>query len=131
MYVFILYVIYIVFLLSCNDLSITENLYLCNYSFSLRIMSASPSISNPPKAPKKSESEYKIPPVWQQLRKSGKVRSQWAFYTPEDIQEIDDRETLTSLFETYSNPPSWLYNDAEWTYCTLMCWCVVRKLETL
>ena len=104
-------------------------MYLNIYSFSLRMSSD----LKPPKAPQKRREEHpnKIPPIWQQLRKSGRVRSQWAFYTPEDAQEIDDRETLVFLFKTYSNPPSREENDAEWTYCVIMCWCVLRKLETL
>ena len=54
--VFILYFISNVFLLSCNDLSITENLYtyLNIYSFSLRMSSIN---LKPPKVPEKQSEE--------------------------------------------------------------------------
>ena len=107
-------------------------MYLNIYSFSLRIMSVSSTEMNPPKAPKKKSDceDCDILPIWQQLRKSGKVRSQWAFYTPEDVQEIDDKKNLVFLLKQYLNPPSWEENDAEWTYFCLMSWCLVRKLES-
>ena len=45
-----------------------------------------------PDAPKTYSSGHV--PLWQRFRKSGAVRSRFAFYTPEDIREIDCDKTL-------------------------------------
>ena len=58
---------------------------------------------NPLNAPRRAtrKRRRKIP-MWQEMRESGEVSEAVAFYTPDDIAEIDDIETLKKLYLMYS-----------------------------
>ena len=85
-----------------------------------------------PAAPKKvSALPRRRKPVWQRLRESGKIRAKYAYYTPEDVSEIDDVEMLRHLYSKYSLPSSQPQNDVEWEYFNLMSLCLWRRLRDL
>lgn len=111
-------------------------------------MSHIPSLANPPNAPKKKSTRVpkpyrlqRIPPLqlpgkeeekagWCFLRDSGYVREKYLRYTPEDVEEIDDLDTLTDLLHWY-NPPSQPHNFYEACYLTLMLEAVRARLYVL
>ena len=59
-------------------------------------------------------------PLWEKMRRSGLVRSCFAFYTPDDIREIDCEEKLRSLYIFYTFPDMKLRGEEEEMYCTWM-----------
>ena len=95
-----------------------------------------PSLTNPPKAPKKKAKRLhdrrrleKIPklrlpdpepkPEWRVLAESGRVREKFLTYSPEDVKEIDDIDFLTEL-RGYYTPYSQPRNPIEAAYLDLV-----------
>ena len=46
--------------------------------------------------------DHILPPTWKIYRDKGEVSEALAFYTPDDINEIDDRDTLKKLYLIYT-----------------------------
>lgn len=83
---------------------------------------------NVPNAPERN-SHPKILPMsfWEYLLKRGNIREKYAFYTPEDIEEIDCKKTLKWLYEKY-NPSSQPRNVDEELYFYIMSSAIAAKL---
>ena len=79
-----------------------------------------------PDAPK-SYTNGKVP-LWERMRRSGRVRSCFAFYTPNDIREIDCEEKLRSIYTFYTFPDMKLRGEEEEMYCRWMSLCTWGKL---
>ena len=96
-----------------------------------------PSLDNPPNAPRKRhtvsrfnvETEKDEEVSWRWLAERG-VRAKFLRYNPEDIDEIDDMDTLLVLKNFYS-PSSQPYNIYEHSYCVLIRDAVERKMYML
>lgn len=118
-------------------------------------MSTTPfSLNNPPQAPRKKASLserrgrlHLIPklvlpstegeeekknerPHWRLLQQSGYVREKYLRYTPEDVAEIDDIDTLINIREWYF-PASQPRNLFEQTYIDLVREAAEEKLYKL
>ena len=86
-----------------------------------------PSLTNPPNAPQKKrqrrqrlfEEEEERKPEWRVLMESGWVRSKFLRYTPEDVEEIEDYDSLMCIRNFYF-PASQPHNLFEITYCELI-----------
>lgn len=70
-------------------------------------------------------------PLWQRVRESGRVRRKYAHYTPEDVEEIDDVETLNFLYDSYKVPATQPQNCSEFIYFRLMADCLWRRLRDI
>ena len=91
----------------------------------------------PPNAPRKRASALSsIPrlrleearkPEWVVLKESGRVREKFFAYTPDDVAEIDDKNTLLHIKELYF-PSSQPHNAFEEAYCEIMREAVDDKL---
>ena len=108
-------------------------------------MSHIPSLTNPPNAPKKKkkpnrrqnqnrrlnldEEDDVMEVSWKWLADRG-VRPKFLRYNPDDVEEIDDIDTLLHIRELYL-PPSQPQSLYEHSYCTLMVESVDSKLYTL
>ena len=105
-------------------------------------MSHIPSLTNPPNAPKKKKpnrrqnqnrrlnlDEEDETVSWKWLADRG-VRPKFLRYNPDDVEEIDDIDTLLHIRELYL-PPSQPQSLYEHSYCTLMVESVDSKLYTL
>ena len=87
----------------------------------------------PPPTPKRKDPTH-LPkssamPVWKILR--GGVRSELAFYTPEDICEIDCKKTIEKLKHLYCYSCACPRNDVEWAYVSIMSMCVWKRFDEL
>ena len=80
----------------------------------------SPMCPNAPLHPK-PQREAKSKPYWQTLKSSGKVRQRFLFYTPEDVEEIDDYNTLFSIYSSYYFASDYPQNEEEESYLNIMC----------
>ena len=71
-------------------------------------------------------------PFWQILIKHGQVRPQYYRFTPEDIREIDCKQSLADIAELYyvvhSSQPQ---NDEEWAYIEMMRRCCMKRVWEL
>ena len=84
----------------------------------------------PPNAPLRDPHAAKNPiPVWQVLRKS--IRVKYAYYTPDDVTELDSIETLEWLYATYTYPSSQPQNHDEWLYFAWMSVAISERLCVL
>ena len=59
-------------------------------------------INAPLRGRKRGGGENESKPLWQKLRESGNLPKKLAFYTPDDVAEIDDVDTLKKLYLAYS-----------------------------
>ena len=85
---------------------------------------------NVPPTPTKMRRGNKPKPVWQRLR--GQCRWCFKYYTPEDVNEIDELQTLHDLYELYNQVvpfPQPLKTDDEKEYCRIMLLCLRKKLD--
>ena len=96
-----------------------------------------PSLTNPPNAPKKRRQRRppqrlfeERKPEWQVLQESGWVRAKFLRYTPEDVKEIDDYDTLMTIRDLYF-PASQPHNVFELTYCELVRDAIDAKLYVM
>ena len=97
-----------------------------------------PSLTNPPNAPQKKrqrrqrlfEEEEERKPEWRVLMESGWVRPKFLRYTPEDVEEIEEYDTLMTLRDLYF-PASQPQNLFEMTYCTLLREAIDAKLYVM
>ena len=96
-------------------------------------MSSIPSVSNPPNAPKKAKAGARVNQheeeevLSQQWLKNRGVRPKFLRYKPEDIEEIDDFDTLVYIRDLYM-PASQPENLYELSYCMLMTEIIEEKL---
>ena len=104
-----------------------------------------PSLTNPPNAPRKKTirqrrnlnnisrlvfPEEPARPEWRVLAESGRVRSKFLNWTPEDVSEIDDLDTLEMLRHYYT-PASQPHNIFEEAYLELIINAVNTRLYVL
>lgn len=102
------------------------------------------SVTNPPNAPKKriplrerrlgnvrklTFEEPRIP-EWKVLADTGYVRRKFLRWTPEDVEEMDDLETLEML-RSYYTPASQPQNHFEAAYCQCIIDAVNDRLYVL
>ena len=104
------------------------------------------STTNPPNAPHR-EGRRRIPfsrlrsirrlrleeertPEWKVLADTGYIRIKFLTWTPEDVSEMDDRQTLTTIWDYY-NPCSQAQNFFEDAYFSLMRDAVQARLDAL
>ena len=84
-------------------------------------------LNAPMRNPRKVQKEV---PLWKEMRENEEVSEAVAFYTPDDIDEIDDVETLKKLYLMYSfidRTPS----DADGFYMRGMNIKIMKKLNDL
>ena len=86
-----------------------------------------------PDAPeRKKQRDFMTMPFWEVLRRRGNVRSRYCHYTPADVEEIDDKDTLKEMSDIYcvvhSAQPR---NEEEWAYISLMRDCLMKKFWKL
>ena len=67
-------------------------------------------------------------PLWERVRRSGLVRSKFAFYTPDDVKEIDCSEKLKAIYAFYTFPDTKLRGEGEEFYCRWMSLCAWGKI---
>ena len=104
-----------------------------------------PSLTNPPNAPRKKTirqrrglnnisrlvfPEEPARPEWRVLAESGRIRSKFLNWTPEDVAEIDDLDSLEQLRVWYT-PASQPQNVFEEAYFELMIDAVNTRLYVL
>lgn len=81
-----------------------------------------------PNAPDRMRREA---PFWQTLRASDRVRAKFAYYTPEDVREIDCPDTLRKIYKLYACPASQPHSPEEWAYCSLMASALFARIIVL
>ena len=92
----------------------------------------SPACPGAPKAPRRAfRAQPPVVPYWKTLRSSGRVRKKYTYYTPEDVEEIDDRETIDFLYRNYCVPSSQPQNWEEDNYILIMAAAIRSKLEEM
>ena len=70
-------------------------------------------------------------PFWKILRSSGRVRPKYCYYKPEDVEEIDEKETILFLHRHYCEASSQPQNREEEIYFMIMAAYIRNKLEHL
>ena len=65
------------------------------------------------------------------LMKSGGVKAKYLSYTPEDVEEIDDLDTLRWLYDKYKLPASQPQTVEEATYQCLMTYHLGIKIKQI
>ena len=78
---------------------------------------------------KTSEKVNKTP--WDQIRASGWVRAKYANYSPANIREIKDPETLRWICNEYRFPGEQWWNTVEEHYCGLIYMCAWARLHNI
>ena len=73
----------------------------------------------------------KVVALWQFLKNTGGVRAKYLTYTPEDVDEIDDIDTLRWLYGKYNVPASQPQTLEETMYLNLMSFHLGVKLDSL
>ncbi len=73
------------------------------------------------------ESAKRAMASWRVLAESGEVRDKFLRYNPEDIEEIDDADTLVHLKKCYF-PSSQPHNNFEFALCELMHEAILNRL---
>ena len=68
--------------------------------------------------------------LWQFLKNTGGVRAKYLSYTPEDVEEIDDIDTLRWLYDKYHMPASQPQTVEESMYLDLMSFHLGVKLDS-
>ena len=69
--------------------------------------------------------------LWQFLKNTGGVRAKYLSYTPEDVEEIDDIDTLRWLYDKYHMPASQPQTVEESMYQCLMSFHLGVKIDSL
>ena len=69
--------------------------------------------------------------LWQFLKNTGGVRAKYLTYTPEDVEEIDDIDTLRWLYNKYHVPAGQPQTLEETMYLHLMSFHLGVKLNKL
>ena len=69
--------------------------------------------------------------LWQFLKNTGGVRAKYLSYTPVDVEEIDDIDTLRWLYDKYHMPASQVLTVEEATCLCLMSFHLGVKLDSL
>ena len=88
-----------------------------------------PQAPNAPQAPHRLVKAAQPVPYWHVLRRH--CRPAIAYYTPEDILELEDRTVLKKLYNFYYCPSAYvgpLAPPAETLYCNLLCLCIFNRL---
>ena len=92
----------------------------------------SPACPGAPKAPRSAfRAQPPVIPYWKTLRSSGRVRKKYTHYTPEDVEEIEEKETILFLQKQYCFPSSQPQNWEEENYFLIMAAAIRSKLEEL
>ena len=87
----------------------------------------SPTSFRAPPAPRRpSRLERRKGPYWRRLKS---IRPSLLFYTPEDVEEIDEIGTLKNLFKKYYFKNAKPRCQGEWLYCSAMLDAILRKLN--
>ena len=95
-------------------------------------METSPSPAQCPNAPRQACKKGTTPievAYWKTLRSSGRVRRKYCYYTPEDVEEIDEKQTILFLHRHYCEPSSQAENREEDLYIQIMAAYIREKLE--
>ena len=68
-------------------------------------------------------------PLWQKIRESGKVPKKFAFYTPDDVEELDDPLILKKLYLAYSFTNRVPNDDTAYYMETMSLWCLKKLVK--
>ena len=82
------------------------------------------------KAPRRGQSDHTAMPLWRRYREEGEISADVAFYTPEDVEEIDDINILKKIYLCYTftnDSPS----EKERFYMQTISLCAVKKLSKM
>ena len=88
-------------------------------------------MNSPPSAPQKRVRRKRPKALWEVLRGSNRMRAKYKWYTPEDVEELDDVEFLKFLYVKYTFPSSQPQTHEEWVYFSLMSNAIDGRLKVL
>lgn len=80
--------------------------------------------------PEEEEEEEERQPEWRILAESGRVRSKFLLWTPEDVLQMDNVDELETL-QTLFTPASQAWNAFEEAYCDLIVEAIKDRLRDL
>lgn len=70
-------------------------------------------------------------PLWRVYMERGYILQKYCYYTPKDVEELDDVEFLKNLHEKYFFPCSHPRSNEEWIYFSFMSSALTQRLRFL